>query len=249
MANSKGHTPIHIATRFVRFDNTVLLYNDCQELCPEALKPSSEEGEDGNVHGTWNMSCTWSGTCTIHVYMGVQLVCTWSVTCVCPCVHGAQHVYVHVYMERNMCMYMCTWSATCVCTCVHGAQHVYVHVYMERNMCMYMCTWSATCVCTCMCTWSATCVYTSYTYSSLALGPTLFHSALGSPENLSTVKFLLSQENCLPLLLHSCKDATGQSTKLKLPLDVATNLVVSESVSAPSCTCAHYNLCTCGQLF
>ena len=49
-------------------------------------------------------------------------------------------------------------------------------------------------------------------------GLTLLHTALESPENLNMVKFLLSQEETLPLLLSSHDSS--------LPLDCAKKLVV-----------------------
>lgn len=42
MANNRGHTPIHVAIRSVRFENLILLFKDCQELCPEALEPRED---------------------------------------------------------------------------------------------------------------------------------------------------------------------------------------------------------------
>lgn len=37
MKNNKDKTPIHIAIRASHFQNTVLLYKECQDLCPDAL--------------------------------------------------------------------------------------------------------------------------------------------------------------------------------------------------------------------
>ncbi len=47
MPNGRGLTPIHIAVSYYLFENVVLLFKDCQEICPEALEP------DENGKGVW----------------------------------------------------------------------------------------------------------------------------------------------------------------------------------------------------
>lgn len=67
---------------------------------------------------------------------------------------------------------------------------------------------------------------------AVSAGLTLFHCALASSENLNMVKFFLSQEAALPMLLSSFKQEGSQPA---LPLDLAKKLVVSYQTAAVCC--------------
>ncbi len=42
MLNAGGLNPLHVAIQTCRFENTVLLFKESQEHCPEILEPNQE---------------------------------------------------------------------------------------------------------------------------------------------------------------------------------------------------------------
>lgn len=58
------------------------------------------------------------------------------------------------------------------------------------------------------------------------LGWTLMHSAVQSPENLSIVKYLLSHDVCMDMLLSECRSGHQQPGTPLLPLDLAKDQLV-----------------------
>ncbi len=40
--NSGGLNPLHVAIQMCRFENTVLLFKESQQHCPQALQPNNE---------------------------------------------------------------------------------------------------------------------------------------------------------------------------------------------------------------
>ena len=58
-------------------------------------------------------------------------------------------------------------------------------------------------------------------------GWTLMHFAVQSPENLSIVKYLLSHDICMPMLLSPGRNPSGQQQPTPLlPLDLAKEQLV-----------------------
>ena len=42
MVNKHGLSPLHVAMQACRFENAVLLFKDCVDLCPSALEPDQD---------------------------------------------------------------------------------------------------------------------------------------------------------------------------------------------------------------
>ncbi len=63
--NSGGLNPLHVAIQMSRFENTVLLFNECELHCAQALQPDKE---GGLLHHTNNVLIpvrTQVGHCSI----------------------------------------------------------------------------------------------------------------------------------------------------------------------------------------
>ena len=47
--NNKNMNPLHVAISASRYENVVLLFKECVDLCPEALQPN-EKGESPHLN-------------------------------------------------------------------------------------------------------------------------------------------------------------------------------------------------------